>query len=90
MILHVPGCDMIVEVFSALPLFTENKQPLFKHVSMEFVSGTSGLCMDEGNNTTHLVNKVLVILHANTTPGGNEQHTQLSGFCQEKVPGPWQ
>jgi len=79
---------MIIKMSPALPLFTKYEQPLFKHVGMEFVSGASRLCTDEGNNTTHLMNKVLVILRANTTPGGNEQHTQCSDPVRKKYPAP--
>jgi hypothetical protein len=76
MIPHMPGCDMIIKVFPAHPLFTKNKQPGVKDICVEFVPGTSGLCTDKGNDLINLIDKVPAMLRKDTAPGGNEQHTQ--------------
>ena len=77
---------MIVEVFPALPLFTKDEQSLFEDICMEFISGTSGLCTDEGNNPAHLVSKVLAVIRADTAPGGNKQHTYYLDYVRKKYP----
>jgi hypothetical protein len=69
MCLHVGGDDMIVKVFLALPLFTEDKQPHLKNIGMEFISGTPGLCTDKRNNPFHLKSKFIAMFRVNTTPG---------------------
>ena len=63
---------MIVKVFLAHPLFTKDKQPFIKDIGMEFVSGTTGLCTDKGNNPFHLKSKFLAMFRVNTTPGCNK------------------
>ena len=86
MILHMRGGDMIIKVFPALPLFTKDEQPLFKDICMEFVSGTSGLCTDNGDDLFHLMYKVLAMIRVNTTPGGYKQHTHHSDAVRKKYP----
>ena len=78
---------MIIKVFLALPLFTEDEQTLFKGICMEFISRTSRLCTDQGNNPVYLIDKVPVMLRENMAPGSNEQYTYLSRSCQEKISG---
>ena len=60
---------MIFKVFLALPLFAKDKQPLFKDIGMEFISGTPGLCTNNGNNPFHLKSKFLAMFRVNTAPG---------------------
>ncbi|MGB7789330.1 MAG: hypothetical protein WBL42_11285 [Methanoregula sp.] len=78
---------MIIKLFLALPLFTKYEQSLFEDICMEFISGASGLCTDNGNNPVYLMYKVLAVVRADTAPGGNKQHMYYLDYCQEKVPG---
>jgi hypothetical protein len=77
---------MIIKLFLALPLFTKDEQSLFENICMEFISGTSGLCTDNGNNPVYLMYKVLAVVRADTAPGGNKQHTYHSGAARKKYP----
>jgi hypothetical protein len=86
MILHVRGGDMIVKLFLALPLFTENKQPRFKGISMEFIPGAPGLCPDTGNNPGYLIDKVPAMFRVNMAPGRYEQHMFYSDAVRKKYP----
>jgi hypothetical protein len=81
------GGDMIVKVFLAHPLFAKDKQPFIKDIGMEFVSGTTGLCTDKGNNPVHLMDKVLAMCRMNTAPGCYKQHTYSSDCIRKKYPG---
>jgi hypothetical protein len=86
MILHVRGGDMVIEMFLALPLFTENKQPRFISICMEFIPGAPGLCTDEGNNPGYLIDKVPAMPRVNMAPGRYEQHTFYSDAGRKKYP----
>ena len=77
---------MIIRLFLAFPLFTKYEQSLFEDICMEFISGASGLCTDNGNNPVNLMYKVLAVGRADTAPGGNKQHMYYLDYCQGKVP----
>jgi len=77
---------MIIKVFPALPLFTKDEQSLFKGICMEFIPGTSGLCTDKGDNPVYLMNKVLPMIRADMTPGGNKEHSYYSDYVRKKYP----
>ncbi len=75
---------MIIQMFLALPLFTEDEQPFFKDVRVEFIPGTSRLCTDKGNNTFDLKGKILAMIEMNPTPGGNKEHSYYSDCTWKK------
>jgi len=77
---------MIIKEFLALPLFTENKQPRFISICMEFIPGAPGLCTDEGNNPGYLIDKFPAMLRVNMAPGRYEQHTFYSDAGRKKYP----
>jgi hypothetical protein len=61
--------EMIIQVFPACPLFTEDEQTYFEDICKEFVSGTSRLCTDKEDYPFHLKSKILAMFRVNTTPG---------------------
>ena len=69
MFLHVGCGEMIVQVFTARPLFTEDEKTNFEDICKKFIPGTSLLCTDKGNNAFNLKSKILAMFRVNTTPG---------------------
>jgi len=61
---------MIIEMFPALPLFTENEQSHIEDIRVEFIPGTSRLCTDKRNNPFNLKSKILAMFRVNPAPGG--------------------
>ena len=77
---------MIIEMFLALPLFTEDKQPFIKDIRVEFIPSASRFCTDKGNNPFNLKCKILTMIDMNPTPGDNKQHRYYSDCIRKKYP----